>query len=388
MEKVSNTLLSKYLKTLRDALTKPRGSKAGTGNIPAKKSRFFRLSLDEQILFAKRLSVLLKAGVPILQALNILQAQTTTSNAKFMLADLLTGVEQGQFLHTRMEKYRKYFGDFAVNIVRVGEVSGSLNDNLGYLAHELKKKKDLRRKVVSALVYPAFIVVATLGIGLLLIVYVFPKILPILQSFKGNLPITTRILIFLSHLLTSKGWLILLFVIAFSILWVAVFRRFIQVRLWVHKMLLKIPVLGGLMQSYYMANFCRTFGVLLKSEVPIVETAGITANTSTNLAYQNSLENLTKHLTGGGRLSSFFDTESKLFPVLVAQMVVVGETTGTLSETLLYLADIYEQEVDDMTKNLSTAIEPMLMILMGLLVGFVAMSIITPIYSITQSLSR
>jgi type II secretory pathway component PulF len=318
----------------------------------------------------------------------MMQSQTTHSGAKVIVSDFVEGVQQGQFLYTRMEKYKKYFGEFAVNIIRVGEVSGSLNDNLTYLAHELKKKRDLRRKLISALVYPAFIVVATFGIAIMLVVYVFPKILPILQGFKGKLPVTTRTLIFTSHLLATKGWLIVLVLAVLLAVWIFFIRHIVSVRMFINRTSLRLPLLGKLFQSYYMANLCRTFGVLLKSEVPIVETASITANTATNLAYKRSLHKLTEHLTSGGKLSHFFGNEEGLYPVLIGQMTHVGESTGTLSDTLLYVADIYEQEVDELTKNLSTAIEPALMVLMGVLVGFIAMSIITPIYSITQSLSR
>jgi type II secretory pathway component PulF len=373
----SKSLLSK----IKKVLTEPRGG-GSSGSL------FFRFPLDEQISFAKRLSVLLKAGIPLLQALQMMQSQTTHSGAKVIVSDFVEGVQQGQFLYTRMEKYKKYFGEFAVNIIRVGEVSGSLNDNLTYLAHELKKKRDLRRKLISALVYPAFIVVATFGIAIMLVVYVFPKILPILQGFKGKLPVTTRTLIFTSHLLATKGWLIVLVLAVLLAVWIFFIRHIVSVRMFINRTSLRLPLLGKLFQSYYMANLCRTFGVLLKSEVPIVETASITANTATNLAYKRSLHKLTEHLTSGGKLSHFFGNEEGLYPVLIGQMTHVGESTGTLSDTLLYVADIYEQEVDELTKNLSTAIEPALMVLMGVLVGFIAMSIITPIYSITQSLSR
>lgn len=373
-------------KRIKNELTKPRGAVAGSAS--GKRPLFFRVPLDEQISLSKRLAVLLKAGVPLLQALQMLERQTTHPSTRAVVSDFVEGVQHGQFLYTRMEKYKKYFGDFAVNIIRVGEVSGSLNDNLHYLAHELKKKRDLRRKVVSALIYPAFIMVATFGIAILLVAYVFPKILPILQGFKGTLPVTTRVLIFLSHLLTTKGWLIALAIALVLAVWVVMVRRLAQVRYWVNRSSLRVPMLGRLFQSYYMSNLCRTFGILLKSEVPIVETATITAQTATNLAYKRSFHKLTTHLTGGGKLGTFFEAEGSLYPVVISQMVAVGESTGTLSDTLLYLADLYEQEVDELTKNLSTAIEPALMVLMGVLVGFIAMSIITPIYSITQNLSR
>lgn len=349
---------------------------------------YFRFSLEEQISFAKRLSILLRAGIPTLQALIMLQAQTTKPASLAVVGDLVEGVRQGQFLHVRMEKFRKYFGDFAINIVRVGEVSGSLNDNLGYLVHELKKKRDLKRKLIGALIYPVIIMFATFGITILLVVYVFPKILPILQGFKGTLPFSTRVLIFISHLLATRGWLIFLGAVALVTTFTLMVRKSFGTRYWLHARLIQLPVLGSLFKSYYMSNLCRTFGILLKSEVPIVETTKIASLTATNLVYKNSLIRLAEQLTSGGTVSSFFTNEKNIYPAMVAQMTHVGETTGSLSDTLLYVADVYEQEVEDITKNLSTSIEPILMVFMGVLVGFIAMSIITPIYSLTQSLSR
>ncbi len=354
--------------------------------VAAKLPMFFRLSLQEQMLFAKRLAILLKAGVPILGALNMLKKQTTSKSSLHVVEDLSKGVENGQFLHVRLDRFRKFFGDFAVNIIKVGEVSGTLHENLGYLAEELKKQKELRRKVLSALVYPIFIVIATLGITVLLTVYVFPKILPILSTFNTQLPLSTRALIFISDTFIHWGWLIALILVALIGGFILALRK-PTFSLVVDRLLLKIPVLGKLLQYYYMANFCRTLGVLLQSDVRIVEAVQITASTTTNLVYRKSLNKLGLIITKGGKISAFLEEEGKIYPPMVSQMVNVGEATGKLSESLAYLAEIYENEVDELTKNLSTSIEPLLMIFMGLLVGFVAISIITPIYSFTQNLN-
>lgn len=347
---------------------------------------FFRLPLQEQMLFAKRLAILLKAGVPILESLKMMKKQMSSRSGVYVLNDLFNGVENGQSLHMGMEKYRKSFGDFAVNIIRIGEISGTLNETLGYLAEEIKKKRELRRKVISALVYPAFIVVATIGITVLLTVYIFPKILPILSGFKGQLPFTTRTLMFVSHAFITHGLLIVLSVVGLAVLG-SLLMCLKSFRLLTDKLILKIPLLGKLFQYYHMANFCRTLGVLLRSNVQIIEATDITAKTSTNLVYQKSLYGLSQSITRGTKLSVYFEENTKIFPPMVSQMVMVGESTGKLSDSLLYLAEIYENEVSELTQNLSASIEPLLMIFMGLLVGFIAMSIITPIYSLTQNLS-
>jgi len=368
---------AKQVKVATDSVQKPE----------KKRPRFFRVSLEQQMLMVKRLAILLKAGVPILQALSMMQKQTESKMVKWILDDLAQGVANGQYLHTVLDKYRKHFGDFAINLIKVGEVSGTLHDNLSYLADELKKTRDLRRKVFSALVYPIFIVGATIGITLLLTLYVFPKILPLLQSFKGTLPFTTRALIFISHTLAVWGWLIALIIIGLVFLFIYLVKKHYKFALAVDHFLLKIPVINKLFQAYHMANFCRTLGILLKSDVKIVEATGIVAKITTNLVYQKSLIGLAATITKGGRISEYIELQGKLYPPMISQMVTVGENTGKLSDTLLYLAEIYEDEVDDLTKNLATSIEPMLMIFMGILVGFVALSIITPIYSFTQNIN-
>lgn len=346
---------------------------------------FLHLSLQDQIMFAKRLAILVKAGIPILSGLKMLDRQTNSRSTKKILKEVIRDVENGQFLSASLGRFRKIFGDFTINIIEVGEISGTLPENLDYLAEELKKKQALRKKVLGSLIYPAIIVVATLGITVMLTVFIFPKVLPIFKSVNFELPITTKILIFLSDLFLHSGLLILAGV-AGAILLFWLLLRVQKVRLWYHHFLISVPVLGKLLQSYHMANFCRTMGILLRSGVMIVRTAHITAHTITNLAYRQEILRISESITRGGKISTHMDNHTRLFPPILSQMITVGEDSGNLSETLLYLADMYEDEVDELTKNLSTVLEPVLMVFMGLLVGFVAISIITPIYGIIQHL--
>lgn len=348
---------------------------------------FLRFPLQEQILFAKRLSLLVKAGVPILQALHMLQHQTTSKAGKIILAHLAKGVEQGQNISSTLRsRYERLVGQFAINVIEVGEVSGTLQENLHYLADELQKKQALRRKVVNAMVYPAFIVFATIGITILLTAFVFPKILPIFSSFPDfQLPITTRILIFVSHAFTHYWYLLLIALILIVVGYIFGMRTH-GFRRFVHKNVLRIPIFGPLLRSYYLATICRTFGVLLKSNVPIVRSVAITADATTNLYYREKLTEVSEYVKRGGKLSQILLNYPKIFPALTSQMVEVGETTGSLSNSLIFLSELYENEVDDQTKNLSSVMEPLLMVFIGILVGFVAISIITPIYSFTQHL--
>ena len=346
---------------------------------------FTRLSLQDQILFAKRLSLLIKAGVPIVQCVSMLRDQSTSRGSRHVYNVIIADLQNGAFLHKSMQQFQNSFGEFAVNLVRVGEMSGSLHENLEYLAVELKKKQALRRKVVSALVYPVLIVLATFGVSGLMIVYVFPKILPIFQNLNFELPWTTKTLIFASNLLIKSGWYLLL---GMAVLFVAavILMRINRVRYAVHRLMLSVPIFGQLSQSYQMANFCRTLGVMLRCNLAITEATAITAEITNNLVYQKHYYALRDKLVGGAPMSTHLAEHKRLFPPILTQMVAVGEAAGNLSHTLLYLGQVYEDEVDDLTGNLSTVIEPALMIFLGLAVGFIAVSIITPIYGITQNI--
>lgn len=377
LQKVSGIFLK-----FKQALTKKRGD-AVEGK-PGKKY-FMSLPISEQITFAKRLAILIKAGVPILSAMSMLKKQAKTKSTGQIMGHLHSQLENGQSLSASMEKYRKLFGDFAVNIVRVGEVSGTLNENLNYLADELKKKQELKRKIVGALVYPIFIVVATFGITILLTAYVFPKIMPVFQSFKFQLPWSTRVLITVSNFMQHYWLYLILFVIAFVAGTLFALKQ-PKIKLWADRMTLRLPMLGNMFKTYQLSNLTRTLGLLLKSDVRIIEALQIVASTIGNTAYRKKLLEVAEGVARGEKASVLMETDTMLFPAVVSQMTAVGETTGRLSDSLLYLAEMHEDELNNITKNLSTSIEPVLMIFMGILVGFIAISIITPIYGVTQNL--
>ena len=355
-------------------------------SVLTRKLYFPRLSIKDQTIFAKRLSLLVKAGVPILEGLRMLKtAKSSTKN--IILDSVISDVEAGNYLHTSLGKFKNIFGDFAINIIKVGEAGGILDQNLNYLAEELKKKHELRRKIISSLVYPVFIMLATLGVSGMLLIFVLPKILPVFESLSMQLPITTRILIGTSNFLIHYGLYLLAGLFLLAVLVWALKKYSDRVCLALDKMMIKIPLLGRVAMGYQMTNFCRTLGLLLRSGIKINDAVSITADTTENFAYKMEYKKLADSVSKGKRISVYLEKKPKMFPEIMAQMVAIGENTGDLSDTLLYLSEMYENEVDDMTKNLSSALEPVLMIFMGIIVGFMAVSIITPIYEITQNLS-
>ena len=345
-----------------------------------------RLSLKEQVLFAKRLSLLVKAGVPILKSLSLLETQAVSRANRKMFAQILRDVANGQFLFKSLSRFQGVFGDFAINVIRIGETSGSLSENLKYLAEEIEKKRMLRQKIVGALVYPVVIMIAAFSVSGLMTVYLFPKLLPVFKSLNVQLPLITRALIGISAFLL-QWWLALVAVLIVCVIAFAFLMRLEAFRFRVNQMSLKIPFVGTLLMHYHLVNICRTLGNLMRSNIRILEAITITADTSTNLVYRKTLRHLHQSIAKGGNISTYLEKHPRFFPPMLSQMVAIGETTGNLSETLLYLGEMYEQELDEQTKRLSSTIEPLMMVMMGVLVGFIAISIITPIYEITQHLN-
>lgn len=316
----------------------------------------------------------------------MLGSNTSSRSSAYLYQRLIAHVERGQSLSSGLETFGATFGDFTVNVVRVGERSGTLHENLNYLAEELKKKQVLKKKIVGALIYPAIVIMATVGISLVLTMYIFPKIAPIFKSMGSELPITTRALIALSNFLMHHSVALVLTFIAIGVAYTALLKvaRF---HLVVDRVLLRLPLLGKLSQYYNLATCARTLSLLLKSDVGVVEALHIVAKSSRNYAYRSAIAALCVDVARGQNISSQLLKHPAFFPPLFSHMIIVGERTGNLTDSLMYLSDMYEEEINDLTKNLTTLVEPVLMVIMGIIVGFIAISIITPIYGMTQNLT-
>jgi type II secretory pathway component PulF len=346
-----------------------------------------RMPIKDQIFFVKRLSFLIKAGIPILESLHIIREQTRGGTYKKILDSVIGNVSNGQYLSTSMAKHRKAFGDFSINIIGFGESTGILSENLEYLAEELRKKHELKKKVVGSLIYPAIVLTATIAITAFLMLFLFPKITPIFQSLNAGLPLSTRIVMWISIFLKKYGLLLLGLFLALLVSVTTLVKSNKKFHYFFDSFILKIPILGSIVRQYNLSNSTRTIGLLLRSGIAISEALPITAKTLSNLVYKKEFENITLMINKGEKMSTYIKSRPKIFPPMMSHIIAVGERSGNLSNSLIYLSGQYESEVEDFTKNLSNMIEPFLMIFMGLLVGFIAISIITPIYSITSHLT-
>ena len=347
---------------------------------------FGRVSLVQKALFAKHLAVMLRSGLPINEAFTII-IDSNKGRFKNVLKKILISVQNGNTLSSSFERFPAVFGGLFVNTTRAGESSGTLEENLENLAVQLEKEKELQAKITGAMVYPAFVMFAAFIMGMGMSFFVLPKITPLFEGLKVNLPWTTRVLISFSHFVQNSG-VPLFFGIVLGIVFLIWLNRQKFVKPVTHFVLLYFPVIKNISRNANLARFCRMLGMLLRSGLNIDEALGITADTLGNYYYRTALTKVSRRIGKGNKLSTNLNEYAKYFPPMVVSMVRVGEESGKLEETLLYLADFYDLEVDGATKALATAIEPILLLFIGGVVMVLALSIITPIYSITSGISR
>lgn len=349
---------------------------------------FSRVKFLDKLLFTKHLATMIKAGIPIAEALATLVDQTKSALFKKVLSSVLTDVENGQSLAKSFQRYPKIFDHFYISLIAVGEESGTLEENLEFLSKQLTKDYALRKKIQGAMLYPGLVFAATTIMGGFISLFILPKLVDFFEAFEIELPLTTRILLFVANTMKDYGVLIFGGFIG-GLFLLYLFLHLPKVRPWWHKTMLKFPLFGELLAYGQLARFSRNLGVLLKSGVPVQKALEVTANTLANLKFRADLLSITEDLTKGKEIGESLEHDRySEYPPLVSKMISVGEKTGKLDETLLYLSDYYEDEVDNISKNLTTILEPVLLLSIGLVVGFVALAIISPIYELTGSIRR
>ena len=342
----------------------------------------FSVSLQDRINFARHLHLTIKTGLSLVDGLRLIEEQTSSSSFRKIIRGLIDGINNGRFLSEGLRGHSRLFGEFFISVVEIGEKSGNLSESLLHLAEELEKKKDLHSKVKAALIYPAIIFFATVGITLFLIFFVLPKILPILGDLQVELPATTRFLIWLVHVVSAYGLFIAVGAL-FLIIVINLLLRLPRVRFFFHFLALYVPVLSKITKGVTMVDFTRSLNLLLRSGVTIVDALTISAGGLRNMYYEREVKRAIEYVRRGSQIAEYLHSRKRYFPLMVTNLIRVGEMTGNLEQNLLYLAEFYEREVDEQVKNLTSILEPLLLLIMGLLVGFVAISIILPIYKIS-----
>lgn len=344
-----------------------------------------RVKLRDKIMFAKNLSGMLKAGLSMPKALSVLSNQTKNQNFKKIIEEISNGIDRGETLSRGLEKYEKTFSPLFVSMVRAGEESGKLPNTLKEIAENLEKIYALQKKIKGAMTYPSVIVGAIILIGVLMMIYVVPTLTNTFKEMGVPLPFTTQLVIEVSDFLANNTLLFFTLLFSFIIGIIFLFKRK-EVRPIIDRALVHLPVIGGLFKETNSARVARTLTTLLSSGVTITRSLEITKDVVGSTQYQKALDEAIENVQKGKPISEAFKKNIKIFPNMVGEMIEVGEDTGDLSQMLLEIAEFYESEVDLKTKNLSTIIEPILMIFIGGAVGFFAVSMLTPMYSLLDTI--
>lgn len=361
-------------------------SKEGVSNkLTALNNMFGVVKIAEKIMFTRNLSVMIKAGLPLSKALSILERQTKNKKFKSVLADVSVSIKKGSSFHDALSKFPKVFSPLFVSMVKAGEESGGLVDALSVVGRQMEKANTLKKKIKGALIYPSIIVFAMLIIGVVMLLYVVPTLTQTFKELDVELPRSTQFVISLSDFLTNNTLIALVLIIVVGIGAVLGFKSKKGRRIFEY-MILHIPIISNLVKETNSARTTRTLSSLLSSGVEVVNALSITEEVVQNSYYKEVLNRSKKDIQKGLPLSKAFMENEKLYPILVGEMIAVGEETGQLSDMLHQVAEFYEGEVDQKTKNMSTIIEPFLMIIIGTVVGFFAVSMVSPIYSISAGI--
>ena len=359
---------------------------SASGNIKVSfMDRFSSIPVSEKMMLARNLSVMISSGLPLSRAVKNITTQTQNKAFAKVLNNILESLQSGNTFADSLAKYPGIFDELFVNMVRVGESTGNLEEVLNILAGQLEKEHELISKVKGAMMYPMVIITAMIGIGILMMIYVVPQITGVFKDLGADLPLSTRFIIASSNALKDHS--ILVFIGFFMIgIFLKLFLTTEVGKKTLSFISIRIPVVKDIIIKVNCARFSRIYSSLLRSGVPILEALNIISRTLTNFYYKKALVKAAESIQKGVNLSKVFYEEKIIFPIMVPQLIEVGEETGKTETILLKLAEFYEKEVDQKTKNMSSIIEPVLMIIIGSAVGFFAISILQPMYSVMGSI--
>lgn len=343
-----------------------------------------KIKTKEKVFFTRQLATMVNAGLPLVQALNTLAEEIPNKKFKEVIYQIAGDVEGGMALSEALGRFPDIFPKVYIALVRSGEVSGSLDKVLNNLALQMEKDYSLISKIKSAFYYPAFILIAMVAVIFLMMVYVIPQLTEIFQESNVQLPLTTRLIVGLSNFMVNFWYLVLVLFIGM----IFGFRVYINTeagrRTW-DAFKIKFPLIKKLVREVYMERFTRTFGLLMQSGLSVLDALDIASDVIGNTIYKEIILKIKKKVEVGEKISENLK-EYPEFPILVAQMMAVGEDTGQIDEVCLRLSRFFEEEVDNTVKGLTSLIEPVLMVILGVGVGILVGSIIMPIYQLAQAI--
>lgn len=347
--------------------------------------RFTKIALKDKMMFARNLSVMISSGLTVAKSIRNLADQTKNKKFNQILLKIHEDIKAGKNLSEGMEKYPSVFSELFVNMVKIGETGGNLDETLNIVAVQLEKEHALLSKVRGALMYPAVILIAMLGVGVLMLTYVLPQITGVFKDMDVELPKSTQFIIKASDLFKEHTILVMLGFIGLAI----IFRLAMKTKKGkkiISYVSLKIPAVNSIVIKTNCARFSRIYSSLLRSGVTSLDALRIVANTLSNYYYKKALRDSVEQIQKGIDLSKVIGENEDIFPVLVKQMIEVGEQTGETEAILIKMAEFYEDEVNQATKNISSIVEPVLMLFMGIAVGFFAISMLQPMYGLMENI--
>ncbi|HSF29584.1 MAG TPA: type II secretion system F family protein [Candidatus Tectomicrobia bacterium] len=341
-----------------------------------------RVSEKDLVLFTRQFTTMIDAGLPLVQCLDILSKQTENKSFGKTIVEIKKEVEGGATLADALRKYPRIFDDLYVNLVQAGEVGGVLDTTFARLAGYIEKARSLKGKVKSAMVYPAAIVFVSVSVIIFLMIFVIPVFAQMFQDFGGTLPWPTQFVIGVSNFVKNY----ILFTIPVLILAVFGFKQFYRTeagKRFTHRTLLKTPIFGALLQKAAIARFSRTLSTLMGSGVPIIDSLDITARTAGNKVLEDAVLASIGSIKEGQTLATPL-AKHRVFPPMVVQMVEIGDVTGELDSMLSKIADFYEEEVDRAVEALTAMLEPMMMVFLGTILGFIIVAMYLPIFKMAS----
>jgi len=342
-------------------------------------SRVREITASDIAIFSRQLATLLKAGIPLVQAFDIIGKGHENPSMQLMLLSIKTNLESGDTLAESLKKNPLYFDELFCNLVEAGESAGVLETLLDKIATYKEKTESMKKKIKKALTYPIAVIIVAFIVTAILLLFVVPVFEDLFKSFGADLPIFTRMIVDMSKTLKQIWWLVLVIIIAaiYSFIYFKrhsrVFNRFLDTTL------LKVPVIGSILNKSAIAHFSRTLSILSAAGIPLINALSSVSGTCGNIMYREAVLKIREEVATGQRLQ-FAMLQTTLFPHMVQQMIAIGEESGSLDAMLAKVADFYEEDVDNLVDNLSNLIEPMIMVILGILIGGLVIAMYLPIF--------
>ncbi len=373
------------VRMLREKGLTPTSVRVGTAAAARRKKRRGkggRVKLDDMVVFSQQMAVMIRAGLPLIEVLNILGEQTERRSLANVVKEVEREVEAGSSLTEAMAKHPNVFNQFFLSMVRAGEASGMLDSILDQVATYMERMASLQRKIKSAIMYPTVVTIVAIGITIFLLVRVVPVFEDIFDGLGGDLPIPTQITLAVSTMLQQQWWLVLLILVGIMVFFYN-WRKTKSGRFTTDRFLLTMPIFGPLILKSAVAKFCRTLGTLIRSGVNILYALEITAKTANNAVIEAAVMKTRASIQAGESLTKPL-IEADVFPPMVTRMIDVGEKTGALEGMLVKIADFYEDQVNAMVAGLTSLIEPLLIVFLGVVVGFIVISMFMPMFKMIE----